>query len=669
MNSRDRDNKRYKELKQLIQKHAYLYHTEDKPEISDSEYDLYFYELLELERSHPDLVDSNSPSQRVGSKPSDGFVKSEHLAPMLSLENAFSDEELKDFERKIKERTLFEENLVYCAEPKLDGVAVNLLYEEGKLIKASTRGDGKIGEDITHNIKTIKTIPLSLIGANFPNTLEVRGEVFIEKDDFYQINQEAKEKEEKVFANPRNAAAGSLRQLDPSITSNRPLRVFVYGFGILEGKDLPNNQYDMLSLASEWGFPVNSETKLCRSLKESIDYFEFISSKRDKLAYEIDGVVYKVNEFDLQKKLGQISRAPRWAIARKFPAEVGRTLLKKISFQVGRLGSITPVAELDPVIVGGVTISNASLHNFDEVERLDVREGDYVFVKRAGDVIPQIIEVDQSTRRKSSKIIKAPQFCPCCKKTLKRDEDGTILRCNSQECPDQLIEVFKHFVSRNAMNIDGLGEKILEQLIQEKLIKKLDDLYKLENKQLTRLTGLGDKSADNLIKSIQTSKEIPMNRFIYALGIREVGETTALNLSLHFSKIDNLIDANQEELLEINDIGPIAASYIERYFQDKNHRNIIYSLLDKGLILQTNAINSDSNFFGKTIVLTGSFSSFSRNELKELFIQKGAKVASSISSKTDYLITGTSPGSKLKKAEELKITILEEEDVENEIRS
>ena len=352
MNSRDRDKKRYKELKQLIQKHAYLYHTEDKPEISDSEYDLYFYELLELERSHPDLVDSNSPSQRVGSKPSDGFVKSEHLAPMLSLENAFSDEELKDFERKIKERTLFEENLVYCAEPKLDGVAVNLLYEEGKLIKASTRGDGKIGEDITHNIKTIKTIPLSLIGANFPNTLEVRGEVFIEKDDFYQINQEAKEKEEKIFANPRNAAAGSLRQLDPSITSNRPLKVFVYGFGILEGKDLPNNQYDMLSLASEWGFPVNSETKLCRSLKESIDYFEFISSKRDKLAYEIDGVVYKVNEFDLQKKLGQISRAPRWAIARKFPAEVGRTLLKKISFQVGRLGSITPVAELDPVIVG-----------------------------------------------------------------------------------------------------------------------------------------------------------------------------------------------------------------------------------------------------------------------------------------------------------------------------
>ena len=368
MSSQGKDKKRYEELKEIIQKHAYLYHTEDKPEISDAEYDLYFKELLDLEKAHPNFVDSNSPSQRVGSKPLDGFTKSEHLSPMLSLENAFNDEDLIDFERKIKERSLVEGGIVYSAEPKLDGVAVNLLYENGKLVKASTRGDGKVGEDITHNIKTIKTIPLALIGSKFPNSLEARGEVFINKSDFDQINEDSEKKGEKVFANPRNAAAGSLRQLDPSVTSKRPLKIFIYGFGVLEDKDLPDNQYEMLSMASRWGLPINSETKICNSLQESIDYFEYINSKRDKLNYEIDGVVYKVNDFGLQKKLGQVSRAPRWAIARKFPAEVGRTLLKKISFQVGRLGSITPVAELDPVLVGGVTISNASLHNFDEID-------------------------------------------------------------------------------------------------------------------------------------------------------------------------------------------------------------------------------------------------------------------------------------------------------------
>ena len=667
MSSQGKDKKRYEELKEIIQKHAYLYHTEDKPEISDAEYDLYFKELLDLEKAHPNFVESNSPSQRVGSKPLDGFAKSEHLSPMLSLENAFNNEDLIDFERKIKERSLVEGGIVYSAEPKLDGVAVNLLYENGKLVKASTRGDGKVGEDITHNIKTIKTIPLALIGSKFPNSLEVRGEVFINKSDFDQINEDSEKKGEKVFANPRNAAAGSLRQLDPSVTSKRPLKIFIYGFGVLEDKDLPDNQYEMLSMASRWGLPINSETKICNSLQESINYFEYISSKRDKLNYEIDGVVYKVNDFGLQKKLGQVSRAPRWAIARKFPAEVGRTLLKKISFQVGRLGSITPVAELDPVLVGGVTISNASLHNFDEIERLDVREGDYVFLKRAGDVIPQIIEVDLSTRQKNSKKIETPKFCPCYKKEpLKKDDDGTILRCNNKECPDQLIQAFKHFVSRNAMNIDGLGEKILEQFIEEKLIKKLDDLYSLKHEQISKLPGLGDKSAENLIQSIQNSKNISMNRFIYALGIREVGETTALNLSLHFPNIEELMEANQDSLLEINDIGPVAATYIEIYFRDEDNREMMYSLLNKGMNLEKNEIGSDSKILGKTIVITGSFSSFSRSQLKETLIKMGAKVASSISSKTDYLISGTSPGSKLKKAEELGITILNEQEVENE---
>jgi len=666
MSSQGKDKKRYEELKEIIQKHAYLYHTEDKPEISDAEYDLYFKELLDLEKAHPNFVDSNSPSQRVGSKPLDGFTKSEHLSPMLSLENAFNDEDLIDFERKIKERSLVEGGIVYSAEPKLDGVAVNLLYENGKLVKASTRGDGKVGEDITHNIKTIKTIPLALIGSKFPNSLEVRGEVFINKSDFDQINEDSEKKGEKVFANPRNAAAGSLRQLDPSVTSKRPLKIFIYGFGVLEDKDLPDNQYEMLSMASRWGLPINSETKICNSLQESIDYFEYISSKRDKLNYEIDGVVYKVNDFGLQKKLGQVSRAPRWAIARKFPAEVGRTLLKKISFQVGRLGSITPVAELDPVLVGGVTISNASLHNFDEIDRLDVREGDHVLLKRAGDVIPQIIEVDLKVRPESAKKVKIPQFCPCCEEPLNKDEDGVVLRCNNKKCPDQLIEVFKHFVSRNAMNIDGLGEKILEQFIEEKLITKIDDLYSLTHEEISELPGLGDKSAKNLIESIEKSKKISMNRFIYALGIREVGETTALNLSLHFSNLEELMGADQDDLLEINDIGPVAATYIEEYFKDKSNRDTVYSLLEKGITLETNKIISDSFVLGKTIVITGSFSSFSRSQLKETLIKMGAKVSSSVSSKTDYLVSGTSPGSKLKKAEELGITIINEQEVENE---
>tara|TARA_B100001029_G_scaffold7703_1_gene5397 strand:+ start:3651 stop:5660 length:2010 start_codon:yes stop_codon:yes gene_type:complete len=666
MSSQGKDKKRYEELKEIIQKHVYLYHTEDKPEISDAEYDLYFKELLDLEKAHPNFVDSNSPSQRVGSKPLEGFTKSEHLSPMLSLENAFNDEDLIDFERKIKERSLVEGGIVYSAEPKLDGVAVNLLYENGKLVKASTRGDGKVGEDITHNIKTIKTIPLALIGSKFPNSLEVRGEVFINKSDFDQINEDSEKKGEKVFANPRNAAAGSLRQLDPSVTSKRPLKIFIYGFGVLEDKDLPDNQYEMLSMASRWGLPINSETKICNSLQESINYFEYISSKRDKLNYEIDGVVYKVNDFGLQKKLGQVSRAPRWAIARKFPAEVGRTLLKKISFQVGRLGSITPVAELDPVLVGGVTISNASLHNFDEIDRLGVREGDHVLLKRAGDVIPQIIEVDLKVRPDSAKKVKIPQFCPCCEEPLNKDEDGVVLRCNNKKCPDQLIEVFKHFVSRNAMNIDGLGEKILEQFIEEKLITKIDDLYSLSHEEVSELPGLGDKSAKNLIESIEKSKNISMNRFIYALGIREVGDTTALNLSLHFSNLEELMGADQDDLLEINDIGPVAATYIEEYFKDESNRDTVYSLLEKGITLETNKIISDSFVLGKTIVITGSFSSFSRSQLKETLIKMGAKVSSSVSSKTDYLVSGTSPGSKLKKAEELGITILNEQEVENE---
>jgi len=667
MTSKDKEKKRHQELKNIIQKHSYFYHTKDEPQISDQEYDLYFRELLDLETRFPNLIDENSPSQRVGSKPLEGFVKSEHLSPMLSLENAFNNKDLEDFERKSKERALLDKEITLCAEPKLDGVAVNLLYLKGKLKKASTRGDGQVGEDITHNIKTIKTIPLTLIGSDIPSTLEVRGEVFIQKDDFSTINDDFKKKGEKVFANPRNAAAGSLRQLNPKITASRPLRIFVYGFGSLQNSNLPKNQFDMLSLASKWGLPVNSETKKCKNLKEAISYFNDITSRRERLPYEIDGVVYKINDFEIQSKLGQVSRAPRWAIARKFPAEIGKTILKKIIFQVGRLGSITPVAELKPVNVGGVNISHASLHNFDEVERLDVREGDSVLVKRAGDVIPQVIEVEISSRKKGARKVTAPKNCPSCKTQLIKEEDGTILRCINVSCPDKLVEVFKHFVSRNAMNIEGLGEKILEQLIKEGLITNLGDIYSISRKRLSDLPGLGDKSSDNLLTSIESSKQTSMNRFIYSLGIREVGETTALNLSLHYPDIDKLMNANEEELLDINDIGPVAARFIREYFSDDKNKDIVRSLLDKGIVLENKTISQDGYFSNKIVVLTGSFTNFSRSQLKEMLIKQGAKVTSGVSSKTDFLLTGDSPGSKLKKAEELGVVVLTEQEFSDEI--
>ena len=670
MKPNSEDELRLEELKSLIQLHSYKYHVLDDPEILDSKYDLLFQELLFLESKFPDLVSKNSPSQRVGMKPSEGFKKITHDSPMLSLDNAFSSKDLKEFHRRVTERLAEELELDYCCELKLDGVAVNLFYKDGKFDKAATRGDGSTGEDVTHNIRTLSSVPLILSDENadykVPSLLEVRGEVFIRVKDFKLVNKKAIEKGRKVFANPRNAAAGSLRQLDPRVTSSRPLKLFIHGYGSSDAseEDFPNNQYDTLQLFRSWGFPVTPETKVVKGIDKCIEYFLSIENLRKSLPYEIDGVVYKLNLLNLQKKLGQVSRTPRWAIARKFPAETGRTTVKSISFQVGRLGSITPVAELEPIKIGGVSISNASLHNFDEITRLDIRKGDLVFIKRAGDVIPQITKVEFKSRKKDSKEIKIPKRCPSCNKPLYRDEGFAALRCiNSQNCPAQLVEVIKHFVSRNGMNIEGLGEKIIEQLILKELINDVSDLYKLKDEELINLQGFAAKSASNLIESIDASKETTLQRFIYALGIREVGESTALNLALNYQTIDMLIKATEEDLIEINDIGPVAAKFIYEYFSKESSSKLVTSLLPSGIQLAFPQKKFDSNFGQKTIVMTGSFNSVSRNQLKEQLQNRGAKVTSNVSSKTDVLIVGNNPGSKLAKARELEIEILTEQEI------
>ena len=508
------------ELHKLINLHSHNYHSLDEPSIEDHQYDALFNELLDLEAKFPKYQFSYSPSQRVGAKPLEGFKKIEHLTPMLSLDNAFNDDDMEDFNKRILERLLIEGNISFSCEPKLDGIAVNLLYKGGHLDIASTRGDGKIGEDITHNIKTINSIPLSLIddNSNLPSLIEIRGEVFIEKKDFDLANKKAIQEGEKTFANPRNAAAGSLRQLDPSVAASRPLKFYAHGVGYIEEGNfkLPDSQSEMLKQYQSWGLPINPFSDVAVDLKACEKYFLKISNARDDLPYEIDGVVFKVNDLDKQISLGQVSRAPRWAIARKFPAEVGTTILKKISYQVGRVGGITPVAEFAPVNIGGVTVSHASIHNFDEIDRLDVREGDTVDIKRAGDVIPQIISVDLDKRKKGSSKVSLPKRCPSCNTDLVKIEGEAILRCTmGLDCPAQRIGSLIHFVSRNALNIDGLGERIIELLVDKNLVSNFADLFRLEIKDIIDLEGFGEKSATNLIRSIQESRETTLPCLLY----------------------------------------------------------------------------------------------------------------------------------------------------------
>ncbi len=655
------------ELHKLINFHSYNYHSLDSPSIEDHEYDALFNELLNLEAEYPRYKYSYSPSQRVGSEPLEGFVKVEHLAPMLSLDNAFNSDDMHDFNKRILDRLTGKEAISYSCEPKLDGIAVNLLYKNGHIEKATTRGDGKVGEDITHNVKTINSIPLSLMNdeSELPNLIEIRGEVFIEKDDFDSNNKKAAKLGQKTFANPRNAAAGSLRQLDPTVAASRPLKFFAHGIGFIDkgNFELPKSQSDTLKLYKAWGLPTNPLSDVVSNIKECEDYFEKVSNQRQKLPYEIDGVVFKVNDLKDQITLGQVSRAPRWAIARKFPAEVGTTFVKKISFQVGRVGSITPVAEFEPVNIGGVIVSHASIHNFDEIERLDVREGDTVRVKRAGDVIPQIISVDIGKRKKTSTEVQPPDSCPSCDGKLIKPDGEAILRCTAGlSCPAQKCESLIHFVSRNALNIDGLGERIIDLLVERGLVSNFADLFKLNKDDILKLDGFRDKSATNLLDSINAAKDTTLARFIYSLGIREVGEATALNLALNFNNIAAFLVATEEDLLEINDIGPVASKFILEFLSKKENIKLVNDLLHLGVSPEDIKIEDNHPFSSKSIVITGSFTNIARSQLKEELIRVGARVTSSVSAKTDFLVSGEKPGSKLKKATDLGIKILEEEE-------
>ena len=659
-------------LRQDLRRYEYEYHVLDNPTIPDAEYDRLFHQLKALEAAHPALITADSPTQRVGAKPLSGFAQIRHEIPMLSLDNAFSDEEFYAFVKRIEDRLIrLPEPLTFCCEPKLDGLAVSILYVNGVLTQAATRGDGTTGEDITANIRTIRNIPLQLLMDNPPARLEVRGEVFMPHEGFERLNQQALEKGEKTFANPRNAAAGSLRQLDPKITSKRPLVLNAYGIGIAEGVDLPNTHYDRLQWLKSIGIPVNPEIRLCNGTDEVLDFYRDIQNKRSSLGYDIDGTVLKINDIALQEKLGFISKAPRWAIAYKFPAQEELTRLNDVEFQVGRTGAITPVAKLEPVFVAGVTVSNATLHNGDEIERLDIAIGDTVVIRRAGDVIPQIIGVLHDRRPADARPIIFPKTCPVCDSAIVRIEGEAVARCTGGLfCAAQRKEALKHFVSRKAMDIDGVGGKLIEQLVDRELIHTPADLFKLDLTTLTRLERMGAKSAENALASLEKAKNTTLARFIFALGIREVGEATALNLANHFKTLEALQNADLEALQQVPDVGEVVANRILAFWHEPHNVAVVNDLIAQGVHWETVETKevTENRFKGKTVVLTGTLTQMGRNEAKALLQDMGAKVSGSVSAKTDFVIAGDAAGSKLTKAQELGVTILTEEEFLTEIQ-
>ena len=653
-------------LRHDLRRYEYEYHVLDNPTIPDAEYDRLFHQLKALEAAHPELITADSPTQRVGAKPLSGFAQIRHEIPMLSLDNAFSDEEFYAFVKRIEDRLIrLPEPLTFCCEPKLDGLAVSILYVNGVLTQAATRGDGTTGEDITANIRTIRNIPLQLLMDNPPARLEVRGEVFMPHAGFERLNQLALEKGEKTFANPRNAAAGSLRQLDPKITSKRPLVLNAYSIGIAEGVDLPNTHYDRLQWLKSIGIPVNPEIRLCNGTDEVLDFYRDIQNKRSALGYDIDGTVLKINDIALQEKLGFISKAPRWAIAYKFPAQEELTRLNDVEFQVGRTGAITPVAKLEPVFVAGVTVSNATLHNGDEIERLDIAIGDTVVIRRAGDVIPQIIGVLHDRRPADARPIVFPKTCPVCDSAIVRIEGEAVARCTGGLfCAAQRKEALKHFVSRKAMDIDGVGGKLIEQLVDRELVHTPADLFKLDLTTLTRLERMGTKSAENALASLEKAKNTTLARFIFALGIREVGEATALNLANHFKTLEALQNADLEALQQVPDVGEVVANRILAFWHEPHNVAVVNDLIAQGVRWETVETKevAENRFKGKTVVLTGTLTQMGRNEAKALLQDMGAKVSGSVSAKTDFVIAGDAAGSKLTKAQELGVTVLTEEE-------
>ncbi|PRL66151.1 NAD-dependent DNA ligase LigA [Haemophilus influenzae] len=653
-------------LRKTLRQYEYEYHVLDNPSVPDSEYDRLFHQLKALELEHPEFLTSDSPTQRVGAKPLSGFSQIRHEIPMLSLDNAFSDAEFNAFVKRIEDRLiLLPKPLTFCCEPKLDGLAVSILYVNGVLTQAATRGDGTIGEDITANIRTIRNIPLQLLTDNPPARLEVRGEVFMPHAGFERLNKYALEHNEKTFANPRNAAAGSLRQLDPNITSKRPLVLNAYGIGIAEVVDLPTTHYARLQWLKSIGIPVNPEIRLCNGADEVLGFYRDIQNKRSSLGYDIDGTVLKINDIALQNELGFISKAPRWAIAYKFPAQEELTVLNDVEFQVGRTGAITPVAKLEPVFVAGVTVSNATLHNGDEIERLNIAIGDTVIIRRAGDVIPQIIGVLHERRPDNAKPIIFPTNCPVCDSQIIRIEGEAVARCTGGLfCAAQRKEALKHFVSRKAMDIDGVGGKLIEQLVDRELIHTPADLFKLDLTTLTRLERMGVKSAENALNSLEKAKSTTLARFIFALGIREVGEATALNLANHFKTLDALKAADLDQLQQVPDVGEVVANRIFIFWREAHNVAVVEDLIAQGVHWESVEVKeaSENLFKDKTVVLTGTLTQMGRNEAKALLQQLGAKVSGSVSSKTDFVIAGDAAGSKLVKAQELNITVLTEEE-------
>jgi len=659
-------NKKVQDLHKSLHYHNHRYYVLDDPEIPDSEYDKLLRELQSLEKEYPEMLTSDSPTQRVGAKPLDEFKQIKHLVPMLSLGNAFNEEEVIAFEKRLLDRLESEETtLEFTAEPKLDGLAVSLLYENGVLIQGATRGDGETGENITQNVRTINSIPLKLTGDTIPTRLEVRGEVYMPKASFEALNQKARDTGEKTFVNPRNAAAGSLRQLDSRITASRNLAMYCYATGLVEGAELPDTHSEAMQQLKHWGFRICPDIQVVKGATGCIQYYKMIQEKREKLAYEIDGVVYKTNRLDLQKQLGFVSRAPRWAIAHKFPAQEEMTLLKTVEFQVGRTGALTPVARLDPVFVGGVTVTNATLHNMDEIRRKDVRIGDTVIVRRAGDVIPEVARIVPEKRPENAKQIIMPDHCPVCGSTVEQLEGEAVARCTGGLfCPAQRKQAIKHFASRKALDIDGLGDKLVEQLFDEKLITRVSDLYQLSTEQIEKLERMGEKSAQNLIDALEISKKPSLARFIYSLGIREVGETTAKLLAQSYRSLEAISNATEEDLQSVDEIGPIVAKHIVNFFKEAHNIEVIDQLLKAGVEPQApEEIKGALPLEGNTYVLTGSLQKLKRNEAKAQLEALGAKVSGSVSKKTTAVFAGEKAGSKLTKAEKLGIPVYDEDDL------
>jgi len=652
-------------LREKINRHNYAYYVLDNPQIPDVEYDRLMRTLEALEKEHPEFITPDSPTQRVGASPLSAFNEVTHSIPMLSLANAFEDQEIIEFDRRIRERLGYE-GIEYAAELKLDGLAISLRYEKGQLMQAATRGDGRVGEDVTQNVRTISAIPLKLLTVNIPAVLEVRGEVIMNKAGFERLNQQQMARHEKTFANPRNAAAGSLRQLDSRVTATRPLRFFAYSIGTVEGYTMPNCHSDILAQLKVWGLPIAPLSTVIQGTQDCLTYFQSILAQRDQLAFDIDGVVYKVNSIDQQEKLGFVSRAPRWAIAYKLPAQEVLTQVLDIDVQVGRTGALTPVARLAPVSVGGVTVTNATLHNQDEIMRKDVRIGDTVIIRRAGDVIPEVVSVLTERRPEHTHAFVLPTQCSVCQSAVMREEGESVIRCSGGLfCPAQRKQAIQHFASRKAMNIEGLGEKLVDQLVDERLVNDVADMYSLRHEQWTSLERMGDKSASNIIKALEQSKSTTLARFLYALGIRGVGETTAQTLAQHFRQLESLMSATVNELQAVSDVGPVVAKNVVTFFQQAHNREVIERLKAVGIQWREypEVFKFEQRLSGKTFVLTGTLIQFTREEAKSRLQALGAKVSGSLSKKTDYLVAGEKAGSKLEKAKKLGVTVISESDL------